>query len=65
MNKVKHKPPVLTVAQMADYIAASRYKEYRGRCLEHIRAIHGDQYADDVKKLVIAIFNKRKNNNEK
>jgi len=65
MTHEPYKKPVLTVAQMADFIASSSYKEYRGRCLEHIRVIHGDQYADDVKKLVIAIFNKRKNNNGK
>ena len=56
-----YETPVLTAKEMAIYVADSPYKEYRQRCLELFKEIHGEIYSNAVKDEVIRIFSNRKN----
>lgn len=57
---MSYEKPVLSADDMAVYVAASPYLEYRRACIKHFKAIHGDEYADAVQNKVLAIFNGRK-----
>ncbi len=52
--------PVLTAKQMAVYVASQPYKDYRQKCIELFREIHGEEYAEAVKQEVIRIFKPKK-----
>ncbi|HYN54377.1 MAG TPA: hypothetical protein VES38_06705 [Methylotenera sp.] len=54
-----YETPVLTAKEMAVYVSDSPYKDYRQRCLELFKEIHGDEYAETVKQEVIKIFNQK------
>jgi len=62
---VTYKTPVLTADQMAEFVAASPYKDYRIKCIALFREIHGDEYADAVKNKVLVIFNGRNKNGKR
>jgi hypothetical protein len=55
-----YETPVLTAKEMAVYVADSPYKEYRQRCLELFKEIHGDEYAEAVKQEVMKIYKPKK-----
>ena len=57
-----YETPVLTAKEMAIYVADSPYKEYRQRCLELFKEIHGDEYAEAVKQEVMKIYKPKKGN---
>ena len=54
-------PPLLQPQQMAEFVMRkSHLLAYRQKCLAHIEAVNGKEYADEVKKFCTDIFNKRK-----
>jgi len=53
--------PLLSVKEAADFLIKSPSREYRVRCLALWREIHGDNYADSVKRLVVHHFEVKKN----
>lgn len=54
-------PPVLTPQEMADFMMRETHLiSYRRANLAHIEQVNGKQYANEVKKLMIAIQKKRK-----
>jgi hypothetical protein len=47
---VPNEKPILSVEEMAKFLAGCFTNEYRANCIAHLRDIHGDEYAKAVKR---------------
>ncbi|PPC85257.1 MAG: hypothetical protein CTY37_08570 [Methylotenera sp.] len=53
--------PILSAKEMADFaMRPSHLKKYRQELLAHLEQIHDEKYVDEVKKIMMAIYKKRK-----
>jgi monoamine oxidase len=52
---------MLTAQEAASFLIASKTKEYRRECLAYWKNLHGDVYAEKVERMVMKIWEGRKN----
>jgi monoamine oxidase len=52
---------MLKVKEAADFLIASKTKQYRRECLAYWKNLHGDEYADKVERMVMKIWKGSKN----
>lgn len=52
--------PRLPIEDAAQFVANSFTKEYQRSCVEFWRRLHGDEYADEVKRLAFDMIRKRR-----
>jgi hypothetical protein len=56
---VPNEKPVISVEDMAKFLADSFTNEYRAICIVHLRSVHGDEYADAVRNRAWALMNQK------
>jgi hypothetical protein len=57
---VPNEKPVLSVEEMAKFLAGCFTNEYRAISIVHLRNVHGDEYADAVKRRTWALMRTKK-----
>jgi hypothetical protein len=56
---VPNEKPVLSVEEMAKFLAGCFTNEYRAISIVHLREIHGDEYANAVRNRTWALMEKK------
>jgi hypothetical protein len=52
--------PTLTAEQAADFLLKCFTKQYRASCIALFQKIHGEAYANDVKKILLEKYKGKK-----